>query len=155
MERMHMHRGMGYGIAGRGFVGLKFWILSFVSRKEMTGAQIMDMLEELSIGTWRPSPGNVYPALQQLAAEGFVKSRIENGQKYYSITEKGAAMFSSFAQFSGTQRPSQPLQSMNSSEALRELEGYVTYLEEHASSMGADEKKRLKSLAERLEGLAK
>ncbi len=39
----------------------------------MTGAQIIDEIERLSMGFWRPSPGSVYPALEELEADGLIK----------------------------------------------------------------------------------
>ena len=39
------------------------------------GYQIMQEVEERSDGVWRPSPGSVYPALQQLEDEGLIRSR--------------------------------------------------------------------------------
>ena len=38
------------------------------------GYEVMQRLEERSGGTWRPSPGSVYPTLQQLQDEGLVTS---------------------------------------------------------------------------------
>ncbi|MEM0148398.1 MAG: PadR family transcriptional regulator [Candidatus Micrarchaeaceae archaeon] len=151
--RMHRNREFGYVFGGRGFVGLKFWILSLVSKKEMTGAQIMDTIEELSIGAWRPSPGNIYPALQQLVAAGFINAKEENNQKYYFITDKGEAMLSSLAPFTGM-RSRFVRANASAEDTLLEIEGYISYLERHAS-LDASRKKKALELAERLERLAK
>src|SRR5215468_278403 len=40
-------------------------------------------------GGWRPSPGAVYPALQQLADEGLVDSEESTGRRTFSLTEAG------------------------------------------------------------------
>ena len=35
----------------------------------------MQEVQERSDGVWRPSPGSVYPALQQLEDEGLIRSQ--------------------------------------------------------------------------------
>ena len=49
----------------------------------------MRRLEEKSDGRWRPSPGSVYPMLQQLEDEGLVRSNEDEGRKVYRITDQG------------------------------------------------------------------
>ncbi|MGC9153265.1 MAG: PadR family transcriptional regulator [Vulcanisaeta sp.] len=73
--------------------GLKYLILYLLSsRGPMTGAQIIDEIERLSMGFWRPSPGSVYPALEELETDGLIKvARVEGTKKYYEITESGRA----------------------------------------------------------------
>jgi len=68
---------------------LKFVILRLISRKEMHGYEVMQALEEESCGVYKPSPGSVYPTLQMLEDEGFVRSREEDGKKIYEITDDG------------------------------------------------------------------
>lgn len=72
----------------RGF-GLKYWILSIVSTEPSTGAMIMDKVERMSMGHWRPSPGHIYPVLERFATEGYLNVEGKGGKKYYSVTEKG------------------------------------------------------------------
>jgi DNA-binding PadR family transcriptional regulator len=64
-------------------------ILSLLSEKSLNGYQIMQELEQRSRGSWRPSPGAVYPALQQLEDEGLVKTESLGGGRIYSLTETG------------------------------------------------------------------
>jgi len=60
----------------------------------MTGAQIIDEIERLSMGFWRPSPGSVYPALEELETDGLIKvARVEGTKKYYEVTESGKAFW--------------------------------------------------------------
>ena len=64
------------------------YILAF--KGELTGAQIIDEIERWSFGFWRPSPGSIYPLLDDLEEEGLVKiSRVDGVKKYYSLTEEG------------------------------------------------------------------
>ena len=53
------------------------------------GYQIMQDIEERSGGVWRPSPGSVYPALQQLEDEGLVRPTETDGRKEYELTDAG------------------------------------------------------------------
>ena len=55
------------------------------------GYQIMQDIEERSDGVWRPSPGSVYPALQQLEDEGLVRTTETDGRKQYELTDAGKA----------------------------------------------------------------
>ncbi|GLY33320.1 PadR family transcriptional regulator [Kineosporia sp. NBRC 101731] len=54
------------------------------------GYAIMGELTKRSGGLWRPSPGSVYPVLQQLQDEGLVRAEdAEGGRKVFSITDAG------------------------------------------------------------------
>ena len=68
---------------------LKFVILRLISEKPMHGYEVMQALEEESCGWYRASPGSVYPTLQMLEDEGFVRSREDDGKRVYEITEEG------------------------------------------------------------------
>jgi len=68
---------------------LKFVILRLVSEKPMHGYEVMQALEEESRGCYKASPGSVYPTLQMLEDEGYVRSREDGGKKVYEITEEG------------------------------------------------------------------
>jgi DNA-binding PadR family transcriptional regulator len=66
-------------------------ILLALRDEPMHGYQIMQRLEERSGGAWRPSPGSVYPTLQLLEDQGFVKGKEAEGRRVFSLTEAGAA----------------------------------------------------------------
>jgi DNA-binding PadR family transcriptional regulator len=51
----------------------------------------MQEVEERSDGVWRPSPGSVYPALQQLEDEGLIRSEEIDGRKLFRLTDAGQA----------------------------------------------------------------
>jgi DNA-binding PadR family transcriptional regulator len=53
------------------------------------GYEMMREVEERSGGVWRPSPGSVYPALQQLEDEGLIRSTEVDGRKLYELTDDG------------------------------------------------------------------
>ena len=72
---------------GRGDV--RTAVLSLLAEKPMHGYQIIQQIEERSGGSWKPSPGSVYPTLQLLADEGLIKAEEAGGRKTYSLTEEG------------------------------------------------------------------
>lgn len=53
------------------------------------GYELMQLLEQRSGGRWRPSPGSVYPQLQQLEDEGLVTGSTADGRKVYELTDAG------------------------------------------------------------------
>ena len=64
-------------------------ILVLLAEQPRNGYQIMQELEQRSRGMWRPSPGAVYPALQQLEDERRVTVDTEGSGRIYSLTERG------------------------------------------------------------------
>lgn len=70
---------------------LRYLVLEMLSKKPMSGSEIMDRIEEETRGIWRPSPGSIYPLLTWLQEKGFVKvlPKDENGVKRYELTDKG------------------------------------------------------------------
>jgi len=66
-------------------------VLSLLLEQPMHGYQIIREIEERSGGSWKPSPGSVYPTLQLLTDEGLVQSEESNGRKTYSLTAEGRA----------------------------------------------------------------
>jgi DNA-binding PadR family transcriptional regulator len=63
--------------------------LLLLAEQPRNGYQIMQEITERSKGVWSPSPGSVYPALQQLEDEGMVRSQETDGQRLYTLTEVG------------------------------------------------------------------
>jgi DNA-binding PadR family transcriptional regulator len=64
-------------------------ILVLLAEQPRNGYQIMQELEQRSRGMWRPSPGAVYPALQQLEDERLVTVDSSGSGRVYSLTERG------------------------------------------------------------------
>jgi DNA-binding PadR family transcriptional regulator len=62
-------------------------ILLLLGEQPYNGYQIMQELERRSQGTWRPSAGSIYPALQQLEDEGLIIAE----DKLYRLTLAGTA----------------------------------------------------------------
>jgi DNA-binding PadR family transcriptional regulator len=64
-------------------------ILTLLAEQPRNGYQLMQELEQRSHGMWRPSPGSMYPALQQLEDEGLVRVDTAAGGRTYHLTDAG------------------------------------------------------------------
>src|ERR1700733_12067575 len=66
--------------------------LALLAEEPMNGYQIIQAIGERSDGVWRPSPGSVYPALQQLEDEGLIVAEAgDGGRRAYRLTDEGRA----------------------------------------------------------------
>lgn len=112
-EHHHDHPGGGRGfrfgdfwdLGGSGFGGfgprrgrrrvrrgdVRAATLLLLEEQPRNGYQIIQELTERTEGVWRPSPGSVYPVLQQLEDEGLVAPEGEGGGRTFRLTEAGAA----------------------------------------------------------------
>ncbi len=80
--------------AGRG--DIRAAILTLLAEEPMHGYQMIQVIAERSGGNWTPSPGSVYPTLQQLEDEGLVEPAAgESGRRVFTLTEAGRAAVSS------------------------------------------------------------
>lgn len=67
-------------------------ILALLIEEPMHGYQIMREINERSGGVWRPSPGSIYPTLQQLQDEDLVASEESpRGRRLFALTDEGRA----------------------------------------------------------------
>jgi DNA-binding PadR family transcriptional regulator len=57
----------------------------------LNGYQVIQQIADKSNGAWRPSPGSVYPTIQQLQDEGLVETDDERGRRSLRLTEAGQA----------------------------------------------------------------
>lgn len=86
------HGGPGRPGRGRGKRGdIRTALLTVLTEGPGHGYDIMQRVEEKTGGTWRPSPGSVYPTLQLLEDEGFVTATERDGKRTFEITEAGTA----------------------------------------------------------------
>ena len=63
--------------------------LLLLAEEPRNGYQIMQEVQERSGGIWSPSPGSVYPALQQLEDEGLIRTQEDDGRKLFALTDEG------------------------------------------------------------------
>ena len=59
------------------------------SGDQVNGYQVIQQIAERSDNAWRPSPGSVYPTIQQLQDEGLVTASAEGGRPTLALTEEG------------------------------------------------------------------
>jgi DNA-binding PadR family transcriptional regulator len=95
-------------------------IISMLAGGPKNGVEMMDEVETMTRGFWRPSPGSIYPLLEQLVKEDLLKKR-EDGR--YELTERAneEVEWSFGPAFRKPQTPQ---------EMLDEIGGYVSYFEE-------------------------
>jgi DNA-binding PadR family transcriptional regulator len=130
-----------FRFAMHGKRGLRMMVVSLLSSSPKNGVEIMDGVEAMTRGWWRPSPGSVYPLLERMSQEGTVKKR-EDGR--YELTSKAHAELEvSFgSRFRGVRSPE---------DAVREMESILSYAEDIARS----EPKSLEALKGRMRAVAK
>ena len=79
--------GGGRGRRRRGDV--RAALLMLIAEEPRNGYQLMQAIEELSGGRWRPSPGSIYPTLAQLEDEGLIHATERDGTKLFEVTDVG------------------------------------------------------------------
>lgn len=127
--------------------GLRMAVVSMLAGSPKNGVELMDEIEKMTQGWWRPSPGSIYPLLDQLTKEGLVKKR-EDGR--YELTEKASEELEWSFGPSFRKRPSVE-------EMFGEITGFVSYMEDlkRTDPVGAKAyAERMKELSQRLSALA-
>ncbi len=64
-------------------------IILLLEERPRNGYQLMEEIAQRSKGVWRPSPGSMYPALQQMEDEGLVRAQEIDGQRLLTLTDTG------------------------------------------------------------------
>jgi DNA-binding PadR family transcriptional regulator len=64
-------------------------VLILLAEAPRNGYQLMQEIESRSGGLWRPSPGSMYPVLQQLEDEGLVRPEGQDGRRVFQLTDEG------------------------------------------------------------------
>jgi DNA-binding PadR family transcriptional regulator len=72
-------------------------ILAVLAEQPMNGYQIIQEISERSGGMWKPSPGSIYPTLQQLEDEGLARTEVQEGRRTFELTDDGRAYVDSHA----------------------------------------------------------
>jgi len=128
--------------------GLRPWVLNILRRSPKNGAEIMDEIENMSQGWWRPSPGSVYPMLEEMVQDGLIKKR-EDGR--YELTSK--AQQEEEWPFSNHFTGPRSIDAM-----LNEITGYISYFEDLTKTDRAkleSHKDKIRTITERLDALVK
>lgn len=125
---------------------LRVLVLTLLRNKPMSGIEIINQVETITGGLWRPSPGAVYPLLHDLEREGLVKHSEVNGQKVYTLTEKGLVE---------VEECGLGLKPASIDEIIRVIEGYIDFLKDYTSlnRLTDEEKEKLSKIISELEKL--
>lgn len=118
----HEHSRGPRGRAQRGDV--RAAVLILLAAEPMHGYQMMHAIAERTGGTWRVSPGAIYPTIAQLEDEGLVRVELDAGRKLAVLTDVGRAYIADAAT-----APVDPFTSMTDagSNSLRDVfEGLAT-----------------------------
>ena len=122
-------------------------VVSILSASPRNGVELMDEIERTTQGWWRPSPGSIYPLLDQLAKDGMIRKK-EDGR--YELTENAHDEVEwSFGP--GFRRP------RTSEDMMAEIDGFVSYLEDLKRAdpeKAAPYVRKARELSERLSRIA-
>ena len=66
-------------------------ILLLLAEEPMHGYQLMQAISDRTNGAWQPSPGAVYPTIDQLEDEGLATIQQEGGRRLVTLTSEGRA----------------------------------------------------------------
>jgi DNA-binding PadR family transcriptional regulator len=72
---------------------LRLALLRCLHDSDMHGLEMINRIKEVTQGEWVPSPGSVYPVLQEFENFGLVKKSNKGRMVKYTITEKGKEAF--------------------------------------------------------------
>jgi DNA-binding PadR family transcriptional regulator len=114
-----------------------------LERGPSNGAELMDQMDRMTMGWWRPSPGSIYPLLEQLEQEKLITKGADGRYKLTEAARGGPEWMR--GRFPGAAGPRDP------EDAVRELEAYATYLED----VGRSEREQVARLDERLRSVAR
>jgi DNA-binding PadR family transcriptional regulator len=109
--------GRGFGPGGPGFGGfgpgfgpggprgarrankgdVRSAIISLLAEKPSNGYGLIRAIEEKTGGAWRPSPGSIYPTLQQLVDEELISPTGTDRRTDYELTAAGRAYLAEHA----------------------------------------------------------
>jgi len=104
--------GRGHGFGGPGFGGPRGFggpqrrpkgaareaILSLLAEEPRNGYGLIKAIAERTDGSWTPSPGSVYPTLQQLVDEGLIETTSDDKRSDFQLTADGRAYVAEHAE---------------------------------------------------------
>lgn len=149
-EYNHEHRHSKHHHGNIGGFGLRYWILTLVSENFVSGSEISDKIENMSMGRWRPSPGQMYPLLENMTNDGYLEIKIDSGKKLYSSTLEGKRVLNE------SWFPWKAAGGLTSSDgiegALSNMESLVEYIMDNKEGIQSDveAKKRVNQIVDRL-----
>ena len=98
MPKLERRRQFPTTISTTSFV--KLYILHLLNQKNYYGNKLKDEISRRLSGKWSPSPGMIYPMLNNLEQDGYITGRWEEPTKrtirIYCITNKGREHYNYF-----------------------------------------------------------
>jgi len=128
--------------------GLRNMVIYLLSTSPKNGVELMDGVESITRGWWRPTAGSIYPLLQDMVKERILTKREEDGK--YELTPNARTQMD--AAFGPRFR-----QPQTTGEMVNEMHGFVSYMEDVKGTDRDDleqHRGKLRSLAKRLADLA-
>src|SRR5689334_3449689 len=68
---------------------IRYLVLDAIRERPRHGYEVIQHIEQRASGTYRPSPGVIYPTLQMLEELGHARIVEAEGRKAYEITDEG------------------------------------------------------------------
>ena len=115
--------------------GLRPLVYHLLSQGPRSGAELMDDIERLSRGFWRPSPGSIYPLLEEMTHDGVIR---KGSDGRYALTDPTVERHWGPGRFGPR----------SVDEAASELRGLVAYLEDLKTSHADEFAKAAASMRE-------
>jgi DNA-binding PadR family transcriptional regulator len=131
--------------------GLPNMVLFLLSQSPKNGVELMQGVEEITRGWWRPTAGSIYPLLKEMTEKGLIR-KIEGGNDdgRYVLTDEGRTHAEPFS----AHRRHRP---RTTDEMLTQTHSFVSYMED-VKGTGRDDVKphieNIRGLAKRLAALA-
>jgi DNA-binding PadR family transcriptional regulator len=120
----------------RGYGGLKILVLHLLSEGPKNGAELMDAIDLMSHGHWKPSPGSIYPLLSKAVDEQLL---IKREDRKYELSDAGFEEISMFK--TGTMNHPDSIESI-----IAEIDNNLSYLEDLSDDKLAPHGKTLDSI---------
>jgi DNA-binding PadR family transcriptional regulator len=120
-------------------------VLQLLVEEPMHGYQLMRAIADRTDGRWEPSPGAMYPTINQLADEGLVVVTDDAGRKLVTLTDEGRARAASDAE----SRPD-PFAGYESANEGVDLRGLLRELHSAAREVGRSGSETQRAAAARI-----
>ena len=104
----------------RGYGGLKILVLYILSEEPKNGAELMETIELMTHGHWKPSPGSIYPLLSKAVEENQI---IKREDRRYELTAIGYDEISMFK--TGASNQSESVETI-----LTDIDSNLSYLQD-------------------------
>ncbi|ADX81697.1 PadR family transcriptional regulator [Saccharolobus islandicus] len=122
---------------------LRLMTLWLLWQSPKRGIDIIDDINKMSWGFWKPSPGSIYPLLNKMVEEGTIE-RTSDGK--YKITAKGIEEIKEIL----------PIKQINSIEdSIQELEGLAQFFKEVEKNKLFEYKERILNAVKEIEEAVK